>query len=61
MVILFSNGPKSRPKNPHYCIILNIWVFDNLISIDDLSAKDLRRFAVCLSVHNSLWGKLASS
>ena len=61
MVILFSNGPKSRPKNPHYCIILDIWVFDNLISIDDLSAKDLRRFAVCLSVYNSLWGKLASS
>ena len=30
----FSNGPRSLPRNSLACIILDIWVFDNLISVD---------------------------
>ena len=33
---VFSNGPKSLLRNPRECIILDIWVFDNSISVDDL-------------------------
>ena len=43
------------------CIILDNWVFDNLISIDELFAKALQRFAACLLVNNNSCGKLASS
>ena len=32
---LFSNGP----RNPPDCIILDNWVFGNLISVDELFAK----------------------
>ena len=58
---VFSNGPSSLPRNPLDCIILDIWVFDKLISVDDLSAKALRIFETCLLVDNNLWGKLVSS
>ena len=37
---VFSNGPSSLPRNPPDCIIVDIWVFDNLISVDDLSANE---------------------
>ena len=40
---------------------LDNWVFDNLISVDELFVKTLRRFATCLSVNNNLWRKLVSS
>ena len=30
---VFSNGPKSLPRNAPDCIILDNWVFDNLISV----------------------------
>ena len=55
---VFSNGPRSLPKNPPDCII---WVFDILIPVDDLSANVLRRFETCVLVYNTLWGKLVSS
>ena len=58
---VFSNGPRSQPRNPPDYIILDIWVFDNLISFDDLSAKALRKFTTWLLVNNNLWGKLVSS
>ena len=58
---VFSNRPRSLPRNPSNSIILDIWVFNNLISVDDLLAKPLRRFETCLLVNNSLWGKLVSS
>ena len=51
---VFSNGPRSLPRNPPDCIILDILVFDNLISVDDLSAKTLRRFATWLLINNNL-------
>ena len=57
---VFSNGPRSLPRNPPNCIILDNWVFDNLISVDDLLAKALLRFETCLLVNNNLWGKLVS-
>ena len=31
---VFSNGPRSLLGNPPYCIILDLWVFYNLISVD---------------------------
>ena len=31
---VFINGPRSLPRNPPDYIILDIWVFDNLISVD---------------------------
>ena len=55
---VFSNGPSNLPKNPPYCIILDNWVFDNLISTDKWSAKALQKFENCLLNNNNLWGKL---
>ena len=55
---VFRNGRRGLPRNPPDCIILDLWVFDNLISVDDLSAKALQRFATCQLVSNDLWGKV---
>ena len=49
---VFNNGPRRVPRNPPDCIILDNWVFNNLISIDELLAKALRRFASCLLVNS---------
>ena len=35
----FNNGPRSLPRNHPNCTILDHWVFDNLIWVDDLLAK----------------------
>ena len=32
---VFSNGPRSIPRNPPECTILDIWVFDSLVSADE--------------------------
>ena len=56
---VFSNGPRSLPRNPPDCIILDIWV--NLLLVDYLSARALRRFKTYLLVNNNLWKKLLSS
>ena len=58
---VFNIGPRSLPRNPPDYIILDNWVFDNLISVDELFAKTLQRFATCLLVNNNLWAKLVSS
>ena len=55
--LAFNNGPINLPRNPLYCIILDNWVFDNLISVDKFFAKAFRRFAICLLVDNNLCGK----
>ena len=57
---VFSNGPSNLLRNPSNCIIFDNWVFDNLISIDELFAKALWIFETCLFVNNNLWGKLIS-
>ena len=31
---VFSNGPRNLPRNFPDCIIIDIWGFDNLISVD---------------------------
>ena len=36
---VFSNGPRSLPKNAPDCIILENWVFDSIMSVDKLFAK----------------------
>ena len=41
-------------------VILDNWVFYNLISADEWFAKALQRFATCLLVNNNLWGKFVS-
>ena len=51
---VFSNGPKSLPRNPPNYIIFDNWLLDNSISADELFAKDLRRLKTCLSVNNNL-------
>ena len=60
MVIFFGNGLSNLPRKPPDCIIFDNWVFDNLISADELFAKDLRRFETCVLVNNNVWGKLVS-
>ena len=57
---VFSNRPSNLLRNPFDWIIFGICVFHNLISIDELFAKDLRRFEICLSVNNNSWAKLVS-
>ena len=42
---VFKNGPINLPPD---CIILDFWVFDNLISVENLSGKALQRFVTCL-------------
>ena len=56
----FSSGPSNLLRTPPDCIILDNWVFNNLISVDKWFAKALRRFPTCLLVNNNLWGKLVS-
>ena len=58
---VFDNVPRSLPRNPSDYIILDNWVFDNLISADELFAKALRRFATCLLVNTNSCRKLVSS
>ena len=54
---MFSIVPRGLPRySPDY-----ITFFDNLISVDELFAKALRRFETCLIVHNNLCEKLVSS
>ena len=50
----FSNESSNLPRNPPDCIIFDNWVFDNLISVHELFAKDLRRFETCLLVSDNL-------
>ena len=47
---VFNNGPWSLPR-----------VFDSLLSVDDLLAKALLRFATCALLNNNLCGKFVSS
>ena len=56
---VFSNGPKSLPKNP--CPVLCNWIFDNFISANEPVAKALESFEFCVLVSNNLCRKLFSS
>ena len=57
---VFSNGPKSLPKNPPDCTILCNWIFDNFIFADEPFTKALHSFETCVLVNNNLCGKLFS-
>ena len=50
---VFNNGRSSLPRNPRDCIILDNWVFANLISVDKLFGKVLQRFSICLLINNN--------
>ena len=45
---VFIVGPRSLPRNPPDRIFSDNSVFHNLILVDELFAKALRRFATCL-------------
>ena len=40
--LVFSDRPRSLPRNPPDCIILDNWNFDNLISVDKWFEKALQ-------------------
>ena len=56
--LVLSNRPRSLPRNPPYCTILDNWAFDSLILTDELFTKAFRRFATCLLANDNLCGKL---
>ena len=58
---VFNIGPRNIPRNTPDCIILNNWVFDSIISVDELIAKALQRFATYLLVKRKSCEKLTSS
>ena len=58
---VFSNGPKSLPKNPPDCSVLCNRVFDSFILAEELFSKVLQRFETYVLVNNNLCGKLFSS
>ena len=58
---VFSNDPKSLPRNPRHCSILCNWVFDNFILADELFAKVLWSFETCVLVNNNSCGKLTTT
>ena len=49
---VFNNGPRSLPRNPPDFMILDNWVFDNLMPVGELFVKTLQKFATCLLVNN---------
>ena len=61
LVLKFSNGSKSIPKNPLDCRILCKKVFDNSILAEEWLAKALRSFETCVLVNGNPWGNLFSS
>ena len=58
--LVFSNAPKSLPRNPPDGSILCNWVFDNFILADEPFAKALQSFETCVLVNNNLFRKLFS-
>ena len=55
---VLTNRPRSLPRNPPNCTILDNWAFDSLILTDELFTKAFRRFATCLLTNDNLCGKL---
>ena len=58
---VFNNGRSSLPRNPRDCIILDNWVFANVISVDELLGNVLQRLSICLLINNNSCGKLVLS
>ena len=58
---VFSNSPKSLPKNPPDYTTLCNWVFENFMLTDEPFENALRSFETCVLVNNNLCGKLISS
>ena len=57
---VFSNGPKSMPKNFPDCPILCNWTSDKFIFVDELFAKPLRSLQTCVLFNNNLSEKFFS-
>ena len=58
---VFNNGCKSTPRIPPDCRLKSNWVFENFILAEELFAKALRSFKICVLVNSNLWGKLMST
>ena len=58
---VFSNDPKSLPKNHSDCPILCNWAFDKFILAEELFAKALLSFETCVLVNENFCRKLFSS
>ena len=54
---MFCNGPSNLPKNAPVCIVFDSWIYQNLISADELFEKALPILEMCLPVSNNSWGK----
>ena len=50
---VFSNGPRSLPKNPPGCPVLCNWFFDNFILADELFVKALQNLKTCVLVNDN--------
>ena len=59
--LVFIKGPRSLPRNPPNCTILDNWVFENFILADEPFAKTSQIFETYVLVNNNLCGKLVSS
>ena len=49
----FINGPRSLPRNPSNCTILDSQVFKNLILTDEPFAKALQSLKTCVSINKN--------
>ena len=58
---IFSNGPRSLPRNYLHCTILKGWVFNNFKLADELFTESLWNLKTWKSVNVNLCGKLAFS
>ena len=58
---VFSNGPRSLPRNPPDFSILWNWVFNIFILTDEPFARVLASYETCVLLNNNLCGKLFSS
>ena len=55
---VFSNGPRSLPRNPPNCTVLYSWDFENFILPDEPFAKVLQTLENFVLVNNNLCWKL---
>ena len=47
---MFSNGPKSLPRDSPDCPIVCNWIFDNFILADELFTKALQSLKTCVLI-----------
>ena len=58
---VFSNGPKTLPKNSPDCPILCSWVFDSFILVNKIFANVFQNIETSVLVNNNFCGSLCAS